>query len=115
MAPPGQREVGDPVVAVGQLEIEDAGEVAAPEAQIPRGEVAVYDRVGLRVRAQPGDPLAGVREVPAQEANLVRAFLFALGQDAVERRVGEDRLAASPGTALTYVGEPREVGVEVGQ
>lgn len=67
---PGKGEIGDAIVEVGSLEVENAGELIADEQQVATVEVAVDHRC-RRGTGHLREPLRGSFEVPQQDAALL--------------------------------------------
>lgn len=115
LAAPGEGEIGDAVVPVGELEVQDAGEVVALEVQVPRGEVAVDELAWPIVRLQVRDLAAGGFQVLAEVADFFRAGGFVGREDFVQGSVRDDDFATAPAGALAQVREFGQGQVKFGQ
>src|SRR5258708_10438930 len=59
---PGQREVRDAIVQVSPLEVQDPGELAILEQQVPGGKVAVHDQSLRAFHVDSTESLTGLSE-----------------------------------------------------
>lgn len=98
------RQASATQIAVGQLEIEDAGQPAplVPE-QVPRGEVAVQNGVGGRSTRQLFETLDRPVGVPTQNPRAVRIDGLIPGQLAVQVGVRHDVDRVVPVAALREI------------
>ena len=66
------------------------------------------------IHVPPAHVIAAV-EVPAQDRDLFWSRWLVIGQELIQRRVAQDLLAASPGTALPKPAQLGQIGVKLGQ